>query len=84
MKDISTLSLLPQGKKAEIYCVPTNCSLYTRFNDLGITKGATVTCVRRKKSIAAYLIKSTVIALRNEDTECIKILPSRSAFDDPV
>lgn len=84
MKNISSLSLLPQGQKAEVYCVPPSCSLYTRFNDLGITKGATVCCVRRKKGIAAYLIKSTVIALRDEDTEHIKILPPRGALDESV
>lgn len=84
MKDYSNLSSLPQGSSAEIYYIPPNCSLYTRFYDLGITEGAVIRCVRKKKGIAAFLIKGTVIALRDEDTKAIKTIPLRGAFDEAV
>ena len=70
---MTTLNQLEQGKKAVIASVPESCRLFNRLRDLGIIEGSVISCVNRKKGIAAYFVRGTVIALRDCDTKCVEI-----------
>ena len=70
---MTTLNQLEQGKKAVIASVPETCRLFRRLRDLGIIEGSVISCVNRKKGIAAYFVRGTVIALRDCDTQCVEI-----------
>lgn len=70
---MTTLNQLEQGKKAVIASVPESCRLFNRLRDLGIIEGSVISCVNRKKGIAAYFVRGTVIALRDCDTQCVEI-----------
>ena len=49
--------------------------IYKRLTDIGFTNGSTVKCVLNSPlgEPKAYLIKGTVIALRQENTDEIKV-----------
>lgn len=72
-----TLSLadIPIGASARIAEVLTPGSNRRRLLDLGLVPGARVDIIRRSPSgnPTAYLIKGTVIALRNEDATQILV-----------
>lgn len=70
---MTTLNQLEQGQKAVIASVPESCRLFRRLRDLGIIEGSVISCVNRKKGIAAYFVRGTVIALRDCDTKCVEI-----------
>lgn len=72
---ISSLTSLKEGETAIINCVTTRSSIRRRLQDIGLVKGTQVQCLQ--KSIfgdpVAYLIRDTVIAIRNEDAQLITI-----------
>lgn len=70
-----TLNLLEIGEKAKVSKVSKNSNLYRRFLDLGITNGEVVECVSESffKNPRAYLIRGAVIAIRNDDAECVEV-----------
>lgn len=76
---MTTLNQLEQGQKAVIASVPESCRLFSRLRDLGIIEGSAISCVNRKKGIAAYFVRGTVIALRDCDTQCVEINLSTGA-----
>ena len=67
------LSNLPIGKKAKIISINCNYNIKRRLLDLGIIENSNITPVFRSpfKDPTAYLIRGTIIALRNEDTKNI-------------
>ncbi len=69
MKALTKLALVPIGKDVTVKELRTNGSIRRRLLELGFTVGNTVTPLYSdgKRSITAYKIMNTVIALRRED-----------------
>lgn len=61
------------GETAVVKRIEENSPLRRRLFDIGLVSGASVTCIQ--KSIfgdpAAYLIRDTVIAIRNDDAQSV-------------
>ena len=72
---MTTLNKLPLNSSGEIISLDFTGNLRRRFLDLGFTVGSKV--VSAFKSPAgdpvAYIVRGTVIALRSDDAEKIKI-----------
>ena len=66
---------LPIGKKAKITSINCNYNIKRRLLDLGIIENSNIVPVFRSpfKDPTAYLIRGTIIALRNEDTKNILV-----------
>ena len=67
MKDNITLCALVPGERAVISGIRSDAADRRRLRELGMTDGETVECVLRRGGISAYLIKGTLIALREEE-----------------
>ena len=69
------LSELKIGKSAFIRKIDTEESMHRRLLDLGMTSGVKITCLLSAPfgDPKEYLIRGTVIGLRNEDAEKIYI-----------
>ena len=69
------LSKLKRGESAFIESINTEPSMYRRLLDLGLTKGIKITCLMTSPfgDPKAYLIRGTVIGLRNKDAKNIII-----------
>lgn len=78
------LSNIKPGTSAKIICLANDGLMAGRLFDLGFEPDAVVSCVlqKRKKNIAAYLVRNAVIALREEDSRLImaKELPAYSPY----
>jgi len=74
--------LLP-GQSATVKALRCNGAIRRRFQDIGITPGTYITCVTVSplNDPTAYLIKNTLIAIRQEDASCIVVEPN---FEDNV
>lgn len=71
------LSHLSIGSSCTIAEIGLNGLLRRRIQDLGITPGTTVECLRRGPSgdPTAYVVRGTTIALRKEDAYQINVFP---------
>lgn len=71
--DIYDLPSVPIGAEGIITSV-ADCAISERLSDLGFTPGAPVSCLFTAPSgnPRAYLIRGTVIALRNQDAVSVK------------
>lgn len=69
------LSNINPGDTAKIVCLANDGLMAGRLFDLGFEPGALVSCVlqKRKRNIAAYLVRNAVIALREEDSRLIMV-----------
>ncbi len=69
------LNTIKIGETAYVLNISNNCNSKLRFMDLGFTSEAEVTPVWQgsKRTITAYLIKGTLIALRSEDAGHINV-----------
>lgn len=67
------LNMIEPGQAGEIVFLDDTCPMGGRLKDLGFIPGAKVSCVlqKRKKNIAAYLVRSAVIALRRQDSAAV-------------
>ena len=67
------LNQINPGQHAKIVFIANNGPMAGRLFDLG----SVLSCVLQKKrrNIAAYLVRSAVIALRNEDSRLIMVEP---------
>lgn len=67
------LSNISPGDTVKIVYLANEELMKRRLSDLGFTPGAVISCVlqKRRKNIAAYLVRSAVIALRQEDSRLI-------------
>ena len=70
-----TLNTLPIGKSARIHSLTSSGLERRRMLDFGFIPETTVTALYKSpfNNPIAYLIKGTVVALRNEDAKEIKI-----------
>ena len=66
---------LNRGESAKVLCVDNTAPLYNRFIDLGVLKNTNITKVGTSPlgDPCAYLIRGSVIAIRNRDSRHIKI-----------
>lgn len=73
MSEIMTLSTLPLLESAYVTEIAANPDMKRRLTDLGLIPGTCVTCTALSPSgdPRAYLIRGTVIALRNRDADRI-------------
>ena len=75
MKKIITLDKLKINEEATVINIDSKCKLKRRFEDLGIVKG---TIIKKEfysifKDPCAYLIKGSLIAIRNDSSKYIKV-----------
>ena len=75
MQNIRNLAELSQGMSALVVDIDTDDGMRRRLQDLGLIKGTEVTCVMKSPlgDPVAYLIRGAVIALRSEDSGCVRI-----------
>lgn len=75
MQVISDLSKLEQGKQAVVLGIDSDNDMHRRLQDIGLIRGTNVTCVQKSPlgDPVAYLIRGAVIALRSEDSSCVRI-----------
>lgn len=64
-----TLCDLPRGRTAQVLAVTAKGAMRRRLQDVGLSPGATVTCVNRGMwgGPVALLVRGAVIALRRQD-----------------
>ncbi len=69
------LNELKAGESAYILNIDEHCYSKLRLLDLGFAADSVIMPVWQgnKRNITAYLIKGTLIALRNEDAGCINV-----------
>ena len=77
MQSVLTLSALKNGQRAVVRTVHGTGAMYERLCDLGFTPESQVTCLFSSifGDPRAYLIKGSVIALRNCDAAQIECNP---------
>ena len=70
------LNELKCGQKADVLNISNNSNIARRLLDMGMISGTKVECVLESpvKNPKAYFIRGAVIAIRNEDANCIEIL----------
>ena len=75
------LSELRRGQSAFVSALSADGSARRRFQDIGLIQGTSVECLGRSPlgSPCAYLIRGAVIALRDEDAECISVTAEETA-----
>lgn len=73
------------GQTVSIVCLYNDALMAGRLCDLGFEPGETVSCVLKKpkNTIAAYLVRNSVIALRREDS-CLIMVKTPEPSGDPV
>ena len=79
-----SLSTLPLSRLQEGISLSLSGEIRRRLQDLGIIEGTPIRCLHRSifSDPCAYLIRGSVIALRNCDTQKIQIQPSRNGGDE--
>jgi len=72
---MTTLNTIPLNTCGEIMKLDFTGNIRRRFLDLGFTVGTKITAAFKSPSgdPVAYIVRGTVIALRNEDAKKIKI-----------
>lgn len=71
----NTLDKLPTGKVGKIISLDTNQALKRRLLDLGLVNGTMIKKLYKSplNDPSAYLVRGSVIALRNEDAKNILV-----------
>ena len=69
------LSHIPVGSSAQVQKLHAKGSIRRRLLDMGLTKGATVSCLYQSPfgDPRAYLIRGAVVALRFEEASRIEV-----------
>lgn len=72
---MTTLDKIPTGASAVVVDVDTNNSLKQRLYDIGLVTGTKIKVVHQSPAgnPRAYLVRGSVIALRNCDAEKISV-----------
>lgn len=70
-----SLAELKVGQSGTVLNIETTGTMRRRLLDLGVIEGTTIQCLHKSPSgnPVAYTIRGAVIALRNDDSEKIKI-----------
>ena len=61
------------GETVSVVCLANEGLMAARLFDLGFVPRSVISCVLKKKNIAAYLVRSSVIAIREEDSRLIMV-----------
>ena len=72
-----SLDLLPPGSAAEIVSVHNEDAMARRLKDIGFSPACSVECLYRSAAgdPTAFWVRGTVIALRQEDSRRILVVP---------
>lgn len=75
MKYTETLCDLPIGEKATVKYISDRLTIRTRLMELGLIEGTEISCIGASPlgDPRAYMIRGAVIALRSDESKCIKI-----------
>lgn len=78
------LSRLQEGDQGDVTSLSLSGEIRRRLQDLGIIEGTPIRCLYRSifGDPCAYLIRGSVIALRNCDTQKIEIQPNKNGGDE--
>lgn len=73
-----SLNTLKEGQSARVESIVARGSMRRRLQDIGLISGTRVTCLGRSPfgDPSAFLIRGAAIALREEDSRNILVLPS--------
>lgn len=73
------LSELTEGESCIVTGIYTDKNFKRRLNDLGLTPGTKILCLNKSPSgdPVAYLIRGTVIAIRDTESSMISVNPLR-------
>ncbi len=71
--DNLTLAQLAAGEHCRVQSLQMTGHIRSRLLDIGLIPGTDVTCVQTGNGIAAYRIRSAIIALRDCDAQQIRI-----------
>ncbi|MBO7150546.1 MAG: ferrous iron transport protein A [Clostridia bacterium] len=73
MQNAGSLNALKKGEKAKVTSLAIEGPMRRRLTDLGIVVGTVIECVGKSPcgDPCAYLVRSTVIALRKKDAAFI-------------
>ena len=76
MRKEDTLALLRQGESCVVSDITACDGIRRRLQDIGLIKGTNITCVQKSPlgDPTAYLIRGAVIALRSDDSLCVRIV----------
>ncbi len=74
--DTTTLENLKVGQACHVQCIELEGTMRRRLQDLGMIDGTRVECRQKSpgKGPIAYLVRSTVYALRREDARRIIVV----------
>lgn len=80
MQDRICLSDVKVGQEALVKKLETAGSMRRRLYDIGLIENTPVKCLGRSPAgdPAAYLIRGAVIAIRNEDSKNIIVVPQKN------
>lgn len=84
-KDYFSMSALPVGYKAKVCeLIDSGRNITERLRDLGISEGEEVMCVMKSPlgEPCSYMIKGSVIALRQEDAGVVRLFSDSVARFD--
>lgn len=75
MQKTDNLSKLKEGECAVVTNINSDDSMRRRLQDIGLINGTMVTCIQKSPlgDPIAYQIRGAVIALRSEDSSCVKV-----------
>lgn len=75
MKQVTSLTALREGQRAEVRKLLASGSMRRRLQDIGLIEGTQVECVQKSPGgdPIAYLIRGAVIALRSEDSSDVLV-----------
>ena len=84
MYETMTLSALPLGESAYVTYISVRPDMAHRLADLGLVPGTRVTCLARSPTgnPAAYLIRGSLIALRQNDADGVHLTCKRMEAAD--
>ena len=75
MNDFCPLTHLKPGEWAVIRAVDSESGIRRRLLDMGMIEGTKIECVLKSPygDPTAYCVRGAVVALRNEDSDCVVI-----------
>ena len=75
MRNIGTLKDLQQGCHGVVLGIDSEGNMRQRLQHLGLIEGTEVRCIRKSPlgDPAAYCIRGAIIALRSEDSSCVRV-----------
>ena len=71
----TTLNMLKIGNRAKIVKLNNKGSIHRRLLDMGLIPGTEIECILISpfKDPVAYLIRNTLVAIRNNDSKLIEV-----------